>query len=82
MYKIYVIKQRRGGSERVAGSQTSTYSPDIAIAAFRAAYSDPRWQSPEYLLLLTQSHQQRAAFRFGSSPGERDYIAPDQEILL
>ena len=82
MYKVYVIKQRPGGSERVAGSETTTHYPAAAAAGFWAAYHDPRWQTPEHLLLLTHNHQQRAAYRFCSSPGERDYVAPDQEIKL
>ncbi|CAM3946543.1 hypothetical protein PLGE761_02410 [Pluralibacter gergoviae] len=81
-YKIYVIRQRAGGSERIAGSETTTSYPDVAVAAFWAAYHDARFQTPEHLLLLTADRQQRLAFRFNSQPGQRDYVAPDQEIVL
>ncbi|EDR7342116.1 hypothetical protein QE95_003848 [Salmonella enterica subsp. salamae] len=82
MYKIYVIKQRRGGSERVAGSETTTYYPAAAIAGFWAAYNDPQFDSDSYLLLITHNHKQVAAHRFKSLPGDRDHIAPGTELAL
>ncbi|QHM73253.1 hypothetical protein C7M51_03598 [Mixta intestinalis] len=81
-YKIYVLKQRPGGSERMQGSETTTWYPDVARAAFWAAYHDSRFQSREFLLLLTSNHKQIAAYRFTSQPGERDYVAPDKELNL
>lgn len=82
MYRIYVIKQRRGGSERVAGSESATHYPAAAAAAFWSAYNDPRFDSPDYLLLLTRNGQQIAAHRFTSQPGEKDHIAPETELFL
>ncbi|ECI6683330.1 hypothetical protein DQD89_09590 [Salmonella enterica subsp. enterica] len=82
MYKIYVIKQRRGGSERVAGSETSTHYAAAAAAAFWAAYNDPRFNSDAFLLLLTRDSKQIAAHRFMSVPGDRDYVAPGEELPL
>lgn len=82
MYKIYVIKQWPGGSERQSGSETTTSYPGIAKAAFWAAYNDERFNGAEYLLLLTENHKKIAVYRFASKPGERDYIAPDEEIEL
>jgi hypothetical protein len=81
-YKIYVIKQRKGGSERVQGSETTTYYPDVARAAFWAAYNDPRFTTSDFLLLLTSEHKQICAYRFTSKPGDRDYIESGQEIIL
>lgn len=82
MYKVYVIRQRRGGSERVAGSETTTHYPAAATAAFWSAYADPRFDSSEYLLLLTKDHKQLLAHRFKSAPGDRDYTAPDSELKI
>ncbi|MIW33669.1 hypothetical protein B7N59_21105 [Salmonella enterica subsp. enterica] len=82
MYKIYVLKQRRGGSERVAGSESTTHYASVANAAFWAAYNDPQFNSDAYLLLVTRDHKQVAAYRFTSTPGDRDYVAPGEELPL
>ena len=82
MYKIYVLKQRRGGSERVGGSQTNSEYAAVARAGWQAAYSDPRWQTPEHLLLLTCQKEKLYVHRFGSVPGDPDYVAPDKDLIL
>ncbi|CAK6496288.1 hypothetical protein PANNVG_02903 [Pantoea sp. Nvir] len=82
MYKIYVIKQRRGGSERVPGSQTQSEYADVARAGWRAAYYDLRWQTSEHLLLLTHKNEKLYVHRFGSAPGDADYVAPDEDLSL
>lgn len=78
MYRVYVIQQRKDGSEVVAETRTQTPSFDAAAAAFwslhRASYDST------HLLLMSRDGKQINAYRYGSQPGERDYIAAGDEL--
>lgn len=72
MYKVYVIKQRRGGSEVLNDTRTSTPSREAAITAFRLAWATPYTQ--DHLLLLTHDGEKLAVHRYGSMPGDPNYV--------
>ena len=46
------------------------------------AYYDLRWQTSEHLLLLTHKNEKLYVHRFGSAPGDADYVAPDEDLSL
>lgn len=74
MYRVYIIKQRKGGSEVLAGTRTQTASFAAAVAAFWELYGQPF--DSTHLLLMSRDNRQINAYRFGSQPGERDYVEP------
>ena len=75
MYKVYVLQQRGGrrGSEVLTGTRTATPSA-AAHAAFWALHAEA--YDPTHLLLMTKDNRQLAAYRYGSRPGDPDYVAP------
>ncbi len=75
MYKVYVIRQRKAGRSEVQTS-TRTETPFLAAAqaAFHALQAMP--YSAEHLLLMTHDRQQVQAYRYGSQPGDPDYLPP------
>lgn len=75
MYKIYVIKQRKGGSEVLPESRTSTPSREAAIAAFKDAQA--KGYTPDHVLLLTHDGEKLAVHRYGTLPGDPDYADAD-----
>lgn len=78
MYKVYVVKQRRGGSEVIKESRTTTFS----IVAARAAWADlyAAGFDHRHLLLLTHDGQKLAVFRYQSTPGDPDYVPPGDPL--
>jgi hypothetical protein len=79
VYKVYVIKQRKsGGSEVLAETRTQTPSFDAASAAFWALHGAD--YDNNHLLLMTKNNKQLNAYRYGSQPGERDYLSPGAEL--
>lgn len=78
MYRVYVIRQRKGGSEVLRDTRTQTPSFNAAAAAFWALY-DGDYDS-NHLLLMSHGNRQINAYRYGSRPGERDYLAPGEDL--
>lgn len=74
MYRVYVIKQRTGGSEVLPDTRTQTPSFAAAAAAFWALYGQPF--DGAHLLLMSRDNRQINAHRYGTQPGDRDYVAP------
>lgn len=74
MYRVYVLKQRQGGSEVLADTRTQTPAFAAAAAAFHALQQQKFDSS--HLLLMSLNNRQLNAYRFGSKPGERDYLEP------
>lgn len=78
MYRIYVIKQRKGGSEVLPSTRTQTGSFAAACAAFWELYH--AGYDHQHLLLMSKNNKQINAYRYGSMAGERDYLAAGQEL--
>ena len=76
MYRVYVLQQRGGrrGSEVLTGTRTATPSAAAAHAAFWALHAEA--YDATHLLLMTRDNRQLAAYRYGSQPGDPDYVAP------
>ena len=72
MYRVYVLKQRRGGSEVIKQSKTETPLFAAAEAAFWALYNEQ--YDDLHLLLMTKNNKQLNAYRYKSKDGERDYV--------
>ncbi|GKT21837.1 hypothetical protein [Acidovorax sp. SUPP3334] len=53
---------------------TRTQTPSFAAAAFWALYGQPF--DGAHLLLMSRDNRQINAYRYGTQPGERDYLAP------
>jgi len=79
MYRVYVLKQRRGGSQVLPDTRTQTPLFDAAAAAFWALYAAD--YDNTHLLLMTHENRQINAYRYGSSPGERDWLALGQDLV-
>lgn len=78
MYRVYVLKQRRGGSEVVTATRTQTPSFSAAAAAFWELYAAD--YDGSHILLMSRDNRQLNAYRFGTAPGDRDYLAPNAEL--
>ena len=78
MYRVYVLKQRSGGSEVISETRTSTPSIEAAHAAFRALRAESL--GADHILLLTRDKRQLAAHRFQSAPGDRDHTPLDAQL--
>lgn len=76
MYRVYVLQQRgKGrGSEVLTDTRTATPTATAAHAAFWALHGAD--YDHTHLLLITRDKKQVAAYRYGSRPGEPDYIPP------
>lgn len=78
MYKVYVVKQRRSGSEVLGATRTQTPSFEAATAAFWSLY-DSGYDN-RHLLLMTCDGHQLNAYRYESQPGDRDYVEKGQDL--
>lgn len=71
MFKVYVVRQKTGGSEVLKETRTTTPSPGAAAAAW--AYLYEQAYSPEHILLITQDGAKIAVHRYGSHPGDDNF---------
>lgn len=78
MYRIYVLKQRKGGSEILVDTRTNTNNFDIAKAAFWQLFTQEFDKT--HLLLMTKNNKQINAYRYESKKGERDYLENNAEL--
>lgn len=72
MYRVYVIRQGHSGSEVLTDTRTTTPSSEAAEAAFWGLHAKPF--DAAHLLLMTRDGKQHRAYRYGSRPGDPDYI--------
>ena len=77
-YRIYVLKQRRGGSDILTETRTNTTSFEIAKAAFWQLYNQNF--DNKHLLLMTCNSKKINVYRYQSKPGDDCYI--DKNIGL
>lgn len=78
MYKVYVIKQRAGGSEVLHDTKTQTNSFPVACFAFWELYDLPL--NAQHLILMSKNKKQINAYRYASQKGERDYLNKEMEL--
>lgn len=72
MYRVYVLKQRKGGSSVLPETRTQTGSFAVASAAFWELYQQDF--DTTHLLLMSKDNQQINAYRYQSKAGERDFL--------
>lgn len=78
LYKVYVLKQRKGGSEVVKHLSTHTPFFSSAKAAFLELHKLNF--SKNYLVLMTKNNIQINAYRYQSVMGDRDYFDETMEL--
>lgn len=78
MYKVYVVRQRKGGSEVLKETKSDTPSQAAAKAAWGDLYS--RDFDASHLLLLTENGKKLAVHRFQSNPEDPDYHPPGDPL--
>ncbi|MCX8663090.1 MULTISPECIES: hypothetical protein [unclassified Gilliamella] len=77
-YRIYVLKQRRGGSDILIETRTNTTSFEIAKAAFWQLYNQN--YDNRHLLLMTCNSKKINVYRYQSKPDDDCYINTDSEL--
>ncbi|MBI0006508.1 hypothetical protein H3S74_09745 [Gilliamella sp. W8126] len=77
-YRIYVLKQRKGGSEVLLETRTNTTNFELAKAAFWQLYNTH--YDNKHLLLMTCNSKKLYIYRYQSSPGDECYISSDTEL--
>ena len=83
MYKIYLkLFNERGFSEVVKNSRTTTPSPLAAEAAFRELICREDLIGKKAHVVLSLNNRQLMYHRFDRSPGQKDYVKPDEDIIL
>ena len=78
IYRVYVIKQRRGGSEIIKGLSTKTPFFSAAKEAFLELHKLPL--DKNHLILMSKNNKQINAYRYQSEQGERDYFDETMEL--
>jgi hypothetical protein len=78
MFKVYVVRQKTGGSEVLKQTRTTTPSPAAAAAAW--AYLYDQAYSPDHILLITQAGVKIAVHRYGSHPGDDNFAAREIDL--
>lgn len=79
IYKVYVIKQRRGGSEIIKNLSTKTPFFSAAKEAFLDLYKLPL--DKHHLILMSKNNKQINAYRYQSERGERDYFDETMDLI-
>ncbi|OCL19508.1 hypothetical protein [Gilliamella sp. wkB171] len=77
-YRVYVIKQRKGGSEILLHTRTNTTNFDVAKMAFWQLYNQDF--DNKHLLLMTCNSKKINVYRFQSKVGDDCYINIDSEL--
>ena len=72
VYRVYVLKQRKGRSEIIKSLSTETPFFTSACQSFWELYKLPF--DKNYLILMTKNNKQINAYRYESIPGELDYF--------
>lgn len=80
MYKVYIIKKRKGGSEVLKETKTDTHIQAVAEAAFWALRNDEQYQNKKLLLLMTENGKQLNAHWFDRSSGDDEYVEDNQAL--
>jgi len=78
MYRVYVLKQRKGGSEVLADTRTQTHSFAVAKAAFAELFQ--RDFDHRHLLLMSKDNQKLYVYRYQSQQGDENFIELGAEL--
>lgn len=78
VYRVYVLKQRKGGSEIITQLSTKTPFFTSACEAFLELYKLPF--DKNHLILMSKNNKQINAYRYESTSGERDYFDKNMRL--
>lgn len=78
VYRVYVLKQRKGGSEIITQLSTKTPFFTSACEAFLELYNFPF--DKNHLVLMTKNNKQINSYRYESISGERDYFDKNMRL--
>ena len=78
MYRVYVLKQRKGGSEVLTDTRTQTQSFAVAQAAFWELYQ--RDFDHRHLLLMSKDNQKLYVYRYQSQIGDENFMELGAEL--
>lgn len=82
MYKIYLKRKAKHGSEVDPASRTTTPNPEAAESAYRALLRREDLAGQPVAAVLSLDNRHLMYHRFDRGPGDADYVAPDAEIRL
>ena len=78
MYRVYVLKQRKGGSEVLTDTRTQTHSFAVAKAAFGELFQ--RDFDHRHLLLMSKDNQKLYVYHYQSQQGDEKFIELGAEL--
>lgn len=82
MYKVYLIKRRKGGSEVIKESRTNTPSSAAAEAAFWELRKREDLTGKNILLLMTKDKEKLNVHHFLKESGDPAFIELGQTLRL
>ena len=82
IYRVYLKRKTKHGSEVDPASRTTTPTPEAAEAAYRALLRRDDLAGQPVAAVLSLNNRHLMYHRFDRSPGQVDYVAPDAEITL
>lgn len=77
-YRIYVLKQKKGGSEILLETRTNTTDFEIAKIAFWQLYKQN--YDNRHLLLMTCNSKKINVYRYQSKRGDDCYLNENSEL--
>ncbi|OCG76842.1 hypothetical protein A9G42_06795 [Gilliamella sp. Nev6-6] len=77
-YRVYVLRQRRGGSEILLETRTNTANFEIAKVAFWQLYH--QHYDNKHLLLMTCNSKKINVYRYQSKTDDDCYISTDDTL--
>jgi hypothetical protein len=82
MYKVYILKKTRSGSEVIKESRTNTPSAQAAAAAFWDLRNNKNYQGKSLLLLMTKNKEKMNRHWFNRHRGDEQFISQGTELRL
>ena len=82
MYKVYLLRKTKSGTEVIKESRTETPSASAASAAFWELRNQQDLQGQPVLLLMTKDKEKLNRHWFNRQPGEEQYIPSGSELRV
>jgi len=82
MYKVYILKRTRSGSEVIKESRTNTPSAQAAAVAFWDLRNNQNYQGKPWLLLMTRDKEKLNRHWFNREKGDEQFVSDNTELRL
>lgn len=82
MYRVYLKRKTRHGSEVDPASRTNTPSPAAAEAAYRDLLRRTEYAGQPVAAVLSLNNRHLMYHRFDVEPGHGDFVGPDDPVRL